>query len=485
MVHGKRILRNATFLTVGDKINNLLLFFFFLYFARKFGVIPTGEYSFGYSFAYAFIVFADLGISTYLVREVARKNSVDRQLFLDCLILKSIAILFVTSIAVAITAVFFSEFSKLKLIVLLYWGIYWLFFSLADVFIAELNGHEKMGRVSLLGIWHKLICFVGGSLLIFLGFNYDIVLIVLPISSILYFISCVLVSMSSLGWTKTRVKPFKDYISLLRELMPFCIAFILLEILWNQDILILGVARGDRAVGIYSSALKIITFILNISNFLYISILPVLSGLYIESKEKLINICQTIIKYTVLIFLPISFGIFLTADRIIEILYPENFYSSGIVLKITAWIIITGFAQTLFSAILTCIDRQKEKVVLIGVNFAVSVPLTFFLIYFLNYTGAAIAKLISTVLGLLFFAFLVYRYLDFSPLLKLSLKPLVACLVMTICGYYYRDMGLNYFIMFSVIIYMVSLLVLGTFTKQEIIFIKDIMIIHPFKKTDT
>ena len=224
---------------------------------------------------------------------------------------------------------------------------------------------------------------------------------------------------------------------------------------------------------------------MNISNFIYISILPVLSGLYIESKEKLINICQTIIKYTVLIFLPISFGIFLTADRIIEILYPKNFYSSGIVLKITAWIIITGFAQTLFSAILTGIDRQKEKVVLIGVNFAVSVPLNFFLIYFLNYTGAAIAKLISTVLGLLFFAFLVYRYLDFSPLLKLALKPLVACLVMTICGYYYRDMGLNYFIMFSVIIYMVSLLVLGTFTKQEIIFIKEIMIIHPFKKTET
>ena len=46
-------------------------------------------------------------------------------------------------------------------------------------------------------------------------------------------------------------------------------------------------------------------------------------------------------------------------------------------------------------------------------------------------------------------------------------------------------MGLNYFIMFSVIIYMVSLLVLGTFTKQEIIFIKEMLMIRPFKKTET
>ena len=485
MIHGKRILRNATFLTIGDKVSNLMLFFFFLYFAREFGVVPTGEYSFGYSFAYTFIVFADLGISTYLVREVARKDSVDRQLFLDCLILRSIAILFVTCIAIAITVAFFSEFSKLKLIVLLYWGIHWLFNSLADVFIAELNGHEKMGRVSLLGLWHKLICFVGGYLLIFKGFNYGIVLIILPISSILYFISCIIVSVYSLGRPKARVKSFKDYILLLKKLMPFYIAFILLEILWNQDILILGLVRGDQAVGIYSSALKIVTFILNISNFIYISILPVLSKMYIESKEKLKNICQTIIKYTVIIFMPISFGIFLTANRIIEIIYPDNFYSSGIVLKITAWMIITGFVQALFSAILAAVDRQKERVVLIGFNFVVSVPLSFYLIYFLNYTGAAIAKLISTVSGLLFFAFLIHRYLDSLPLLKLSFKPLVACLVMTICGYYIRDMGLNYFIMFSVIIYMVSLLVLGTFTKQEIIFIKEMLMIRPFKKTET
>lgn len=482
MALGKRILRNATFLTVGDKISNLLLFFFFLYFARKFGVVPTGEYSFGFSFAYSFIVFADVGISTFLVREVAKRNTFDRQLFLDCFIVRSIAILVVTCIAISVIIAFFNEFSKVKILVLIYWGIYWLFFSLADVFIAELNGHEMMGRVSLLGIWHKLICLIGGSTLIFLGIHYSVVLIVLPISSIVYFISCIFVSMASLGWSNARVRRFKGYTLMLKDLMPFYIAFILLEILWSQDILILGVMRGDQSVGIYSSALKITTFILGMSTFIYISILPVLSKLFIESKEKLKYISHILIKYTVLVFLPMSFGIFITADKIIEILYTEGFSESCIVLKILSWVIVAGFTQALFSAILTAIDRQSEKVVWIGVNFTVSVPLNLILIYYFNYSGAAMAKLVTTVLGLLFFANLVYRYLDICPLLKLSVRPLIACLVMMAFRHYFQDIGLSFFIIISALIYMVSLLLLGTFSKEEISFFKEIVPTHFFRE---
>ena len=196
---GNRILKNTTYLTLGDKIGYLIQFIFFLYFARKFGVIPTGEYSFGFSFTYAFVVFADLGISIYLVREVARDYSTGRQLFFDCLVLRTILLILVFFLALAFLVIFFGDISTQKLKVIVFWGGYWVFYSFADVFVAELNGHENISQVAILGILLKIISSAAGAFLIYLGMDYVVVLIVLPVSSFIYLCACIFVSIYYLG----------------------------------------------------------------------------------------------------------------------------------------------------------------------------------------------------------------------------------------------------------------------------------------------
>jgi O-antigen/teichoic acid export membrane protein len=475
MSQGKRILKNATYLTVGDKLGYLIQFFFFLYFARKFGVVPTGEYSFGFTFAYACVVFADLGISVYLVREVARDFETGRELFFDCLVLRVFFIVIVSIIASGILAVLFNDISPQKLQVIICWGIYWLLFSLADVFIAELNGNERMGQVALLGICLRTMSTLAGLLMIYLGYEYETVLLVLPASSFIYLISCMAVSFHNLGVIRPQFKSFQYYKNLVFKLMPFYFSFILVEIMWNQDILILGSLKNDESVGIYSSAIKIVSFILGMSPFLHVAMLPVLSRLFIESREKLVELARRILRYLIIASLPVSLGLGMISDKVIDLLYSDLFQDAGIVLKITAWMIAAGFMQAVFSVLLTAINRQKEKVVFIGITFAVTTSLNFIMIQYFDFVGAAIVKMCTELLGLLFFIYLVSKYLTSLSFMKLAARPALACAIMGVFIHYFYHLNLIYLIPSAAVIYMIASVFLGVLTAEEVRFVKTLL----------
>lgn len=467
-----KVLRNATYLTVGDKIGYVMQFIFFLYFAKQFGVVPVGEYSFAFFLTYALAMFADSGVTIYLVREVARGSVSDRQLFFDCLVLRASSLFTVFVLASTSIFLFFNDIPMQKLNVIAAWGIYWIFYQLADVFLAELNGHEKMGWVALLGIWLKLISSVTGVALIYLGLDYDIVLLAFPASSFIYLCSCLVVSNYTLGPFHIKFKAFSYYKDLIVELVPFLLSVILLEILLCQDILILGFIQDDQSVGLYSSAVKIVTFIYGVQAFIHVAIFPVLSRLFVESRAKLIDVSKKMLRYMVMSSLPLSFGLIITADKIIDLLYPDSFQESSIVLKISSWVIAAGFIQVIFSVLLTAINRQKEKVIFIGLNFAVTTILNVFFIYYFNYVGAAVVKVITAVLGLVFFSYLVSKYLTTLSVLSYAVRPVIACLIMLLFGYYFNNLNLMYLIPVSGFIYFITLLVLGEFTKEEIQYMK-------------
>ncbi|MFC2141392.1 flippase [Acidobacteriota bacterium] len=465
---GTRILKNTTYLTVGDKFGYVIQFIFFLYFARKFGVAPTGEYSFGFTYTYAFIVFADMGISIYLVREVARDYSAGRELFIDCLILKAVGLVLSLCLASATLILFFDNIPDKKLKVMICWGGYWIFYSIADVFLAELKGHEKMGQVAVLGIFLKVLSTAAGIILIHLGFDYDAVLIVLPISSFIYFCCCVLVSVLNLGFFHVKLRNPSHYGNLIKELFPFILTVILVEVLYQEDILILGIMKNDRSVGIYSASIKLVSFVLGISPFFHVAMLPVLARLFLESKKRLIEVSKKTLRYLIILGLPISVGIVATSNEIINLFYSESFQEASIVLKIAGWTIAVGLVQAIFSVVLTAINRQKEKVLFIGINFGLITVLNLILIYFFDYVGAAIAKLLAEIFALFFFMFLVKKYLANLSIIKPLLKPALASILMAVFIYSLRNWHLLILIPISGGVYLLVFILSGGLTVDEV-----------------
>jgi O-antigen/teichoic acid export membrane protein len=186
-----------------------------------------------------------------------------------------------------------------------------------------------------------------------------------------------------------------------------------------------------------------------------------------HSKEKLIDITKKILRYLVILTFPLAVGLTVTADSIIRLLYSEQFHEAGIVLKITSWIIVVGFIQTVFSVLLTAINRQKEKTAMIGINFGLSTLLNVIFIFYLGYVGAAIVKIISDILALIFFACLVSKYLTNISIFRLIIKPGLASALMAVFVLGFRQWSLIFLIPVSGLVYLIAFVLLGGVTQEE------------------
>ncbi len=469
-----RLVKNTGYLAVGNQLGNLVQFVFFLYFARTFGEAAVGQYSFAFSFTYVFAVIANLGISIYLIREIARDRSGSRQLFFDGLVMRILSISILFGIALVVIRFFFKDFSEEMLRIIGFLGLYQVLFSLADVFAGEFKGRERMGLISLIGLSSKSVTGIGGFLLIALGLPYSLVLVVFPIGGLFYLVTCIVISRYSFGPVSAKFRHLTHYKRLFLNVLPFGITIALVEIMFCQDILILRFLRGDTSVGVYSVAVKITGMIIGVSLFLHTAMLPILSRLFVESRSKLIEVSERMLKYLIIASLPLSVGLVTLSDRIIRLLYQDKFGDSILVLRIVGWMVTIGLVQTIFSALLPSINRQKEKAICYAINLVISVTLNLSLIHYLDYLGASIARLITEIITTALFFFVVSKYLVILPMFKLALKPVLACIAMAVFIYYGHNWNLAFLIPLSGIIYLISLFALGTFTQEEIATIKSV-----------
>ena len=464
-----KLLKNTSYLTIGNQIGNLLQFLFFLYFARQFGEKIVGQYSFAFSFTFLLSVLADLGLSAYLIREVARDLSGNRQLFARCLILRLFFIAFFTLLAVVI--VFSTSFPKETIRIILLLGLYQIFFSIADVFLGEFKGHDRMGLVALLSIFLRFVISGAGIFLIMLRLDFLTVLYCFPVGSFIYLMACIYFSLYYFKNVRPKFKRL-NLRNLFIEMLPFTFTIIFVEVLHHQDILMLGFLQDDQAVGIFSAAHKIILALLGVLFFVHTALLPTFSSLYIESQPKLIDLSKQWIRYLLLIGLPVATGLFAISDKLILFLFSDSFKYSVDVLKILSWTIALSFAAATYSVLLTAINRQTEKVIAIGTCLAFNFVLNLLLIPTLNYNGAATAKLMTEALHFILMAYLVSKYLTSISVHKIFVKPALSCLSMYFVIQFLYQWNLIWLILISAIVYLVSLGIMRGYDKEEIEFVK-------------
>lgn len=468
---GTKLIKNMSYLTVGNQVGNLLQFLFFLYFARRFGDNIVGQYSFAFSFTYLFAVFADLGLSTYLMREVARNQSGTRQVFARCLGLRLLSIALSAMAAIGVVLVFFGRWSGDTLRIILLFGLFQIFFSLGDVFQGELKGHDRMGTVAVLNILIRLILSGTGVLLIFLRFDFLTVLTCFPIASFIYLLACIYFSLSYFG----DIRPHLGNLHL-KELfittLPFTFTIILVETLYHQDILMIKFLQGDQAVGVYSVANTIILALMSVLVFVHVATLPTFSRLFLESRQNLIAVSRKTLRYLLWIGLPMATGLYAISDKLMVFLYTESFRSSAGVLKILSAALALNFAATTYSVLLTAINRQTLKAAVFGACLALNFALNIFLIPALSSQGAALSKLGTEALHLILMAYLVSRYLSPIALHRAFVKPALSSLVMYVFIQMFHPWNLFYLITASAAVYAVSFGAMRGYSREEAAFLK-------------
>ena len=192
------------------------------------------------------------------------------------------------------------------------------------------------------------------------------------------------------------------------------------------------------------------------------------------------DVSEKILRYLILSGFPIAVGISLTSAKIIDLLYSNSFQEAGLVLEISAWSIAAVFIQTIFAALLTAADLQKEKMVATAVNLVLASVLYIVLIQRYDSLGAAAAKGFAAVIGIVCFYYLVSKHLQRLDLFTPLIKPALACVPMALFLRFCASWNLVLLIPIAAVIYFAALLLLREIKQEDFSYIKELMMPKTF-----
>lgn len=452
-------------------INGIKIFFnlifpiiTFPYISRVLGPIGIGKITFATSIINYFLLFTNLGIPLYGIREIARIR--ENRLNLS----KTFSeILFLNLITTIIGMIIFIIFIQLKLfgndinlfqvmslnIIFTFIGVEWYF-----------QGMENYSYITKRSIIFKIISII--LMFIFVNRKEDVVIyagiLVLALvgSNILNFFKAkkeILISFKNLN-IKKHLKPILTIFSM----------NIAISIYTNLDSVMLGYHSSEYSLGIYSASSKIIHLVLGIVTSLGAVLLPRISNYIANKQEKeLKEILEKTLTFLLALSIPCVIGIILTADEIIKIFSGNEFMEAVKTMKILSSIIFF-IAFSNFLGIQILYPRGEEKKVLYSVivGAIINFSLNWLLIPKYAQNGAAVATVIAEGFVLLTQIFLGYKYLKFKIFTFENLKVVLASIFMgigllLITNYYMEKsiiVNLLLKIILGILIYIIGLIIL-------------------------
>jgi len=473
------VAKNTSFFTIALIVQKIISFSYFTILARYLAPEDLGKYYLAISFTTIFAIIIDLGLANVLTREVARilnsgqtdkgEDDFDKIKFLRIVLFIKIPLAIFSIATIIILANILSYSILVKQ--LIYVSIVAMFLdSFTLTFWAYIRGHHVLKYESLGVVLFQIIVFSFGLLSLKMEKGLLFLMSAMVLASFVNFIfSASLVKFKF----KTKISPLYES-KLLKYIVgmsiPFALFAILQRLYMYLDSVLLASLAGDKYVGLYQIAFKIIFALQFLPMAFMASLYPAFALYYKENKEQLTISFERAINYLLIVSIPVSLGIFAIADKIILIFKPE--YTEAVwPLRIVILSLVFIFINFPIGAILNACDRQKINTRNMAIVLLFSVALNLFLIPKYQTIGASITVLVSNILMFILGVMIVPAIVKirFSKIFLIMAKALASGVLMFIVVMFLKD-KINIFvnIIISAIIYIGAIFTLGAFNRRDI-----------------
>ena len=468
----QRVAKNTGIIIGGDVIFKLISLFVIIYLARYLGTVGFGKYSFVFAYLAFFSIITDLGLQQILVREMARDEAITPKLIGNAYIIRLILTVFAVVLSLIIITLMSYPADTTTYIYIATFTL--LFISFSDFYATIFQANLRMEYNMIAKLSFKVL---SAGLILWIIFVLQGTLT--QIIVVLVFSEMVKTTLNYL-FSRKFVKPrfeidFMLWKYLFKEALPLALSSVIWVIYFQIDKIMLSIMVGDAAVGIYSAAHKLCDSLLLIPGALMISLFPLMSVFSKNSKEKLTKSYTIGVRYLLIVMLPVAIGVTLLSDKIILLIYGPEFAGSATALQILIWSLVFGSINLVLLNLLISIDRQKLNTLSTGLCAITNVTLNFLLIPTLSYNGAAIATVITNIVLFIACFYFVSKHLLILPVHKILVKPVIGSLLMGTFVYYFMYVNIFLLISFAAVIYLVVLLALKTFTKEDWDIVKKIV----------
>lgn len=484
----KLVVRSGFFIFITFLFSKVFFYLYRVVIARYLGVEAYGLFSIiGMLFPF-FATIANLGLERGIIRFISHyeaKNKINR---IKGIILDSIVIVIPASIILSIIIYFSSEkiamvifhnANLIRLIKILSFSI--PFASISAVIASYMQGKEKAVDVSVINnIINSLFKLVIVSLFIYFGFGLDSISYSYTFGAIATLVVYILSSkIYNLIFNNTAAHIDKKELIIFS--LPLLGSVILSQIQGMVDTTFIGYFTTIYNVGLYNAALPIATLILIIPIIIYPLFIQQLTKLHSQNNKKAMNaVFKQIIRWTLVINLPLAMLIILFPGFFLNILFGEEFLKAEttLVILIIGYLIFALYMIFMFS--LEVIKKTKFALFIWGIHLVSNIILDLILVPIYGINGAAISSVISIIIAYIILRKVVKKYFGLIEFMADTYKLFITALIILIPIYIARSVfNTNLIVVISsgivlIPLYFIILIKVKFYNKDDIELIKAI-----------
>lgn len=410
------------------------------------GPAGIGNYNTITTYINFFIVIADLGLFASTVREISKDSDREKKIISNVFTLRLITALLASILAIIIVALTnYSQDIKLGVAIC----TLFLFFNLlSSVYDMALQYRLKMQYSALSEFLSKLLTLIALYVLIKHSANFIWIIGTVGLSGILIFLFKFLFSSSLIN-----IKPSYDrklFNWIFSVSWPLGVVFIVNNLFFKLDTLMLFVIKGSVAVGIYSVAYKVLEVTVFVPAYFASSLKPTISQYIANNKNQLAQVISKSIMVLVISVMPLMAIFIGFSKEIIVFLSNTEFASGANALILLAFTLPLIFIDTLISEILIANDERKLliriSVFILLFNFIAN--LVFIPIY--SFMGAAYTTFFSEILLLGIHIYYTRKIVPYSVDLGMLFKNIVVFLLVLIFSFLIKNIGLHFMVLIGI-----------------------------------
>lgn len=432
------IFKSTSWLLTSQIITSVFGFVWIVILMRYLGVSDFGIMNFAISFTTIMSIFTDLGISTYVTRDLSRSPELSQKYIGNAIPLK--IFLSTLTFIVTLAILFIMDYDILTKEVVLVFALQTIFLNMGWLFNGVFQAFGKMKYQAIGIIINSSLILLGSILLTYFNLGLMAVALTYMAGSLITLIYLYINLRDKITIPKFQIN-FNFWKKSVKEAVPFGITSIFTTIYYMIDTVMISFIVGSFAVGIYSSAYKIITVFTTIYMVYNYVVFPLMSKFYKDSEDLLKISYEKSVKYLVLIMLPFAIGITIYSQDIIVLICGKNYILAESVLKILIWNVLFVMVNGASTNLLNSSGNELAVTKINGLACLINVALNIFLIYYLSYIGASIATVIT---GIVVFTLMMYIILKNSyrpnknliyEILKICISGLILAVVLLILNF--------------------------------------------------
>jgi O-antigen/teichoic acid export membrane protein len=337
---------------------------------RFLGDVNLGKLTFAWTLTTLFGIIADLGVSTLLAKEIARDITLLGPLTKSVLLTR----LPLTALAAAGALGFvwiagYDDVTKQIVAVLCVWIVVGAF---ANAFGAALQGLQRMRALTVTQTSGKLLQAGLVAAVLLNGAGPLEVAVVSVLSTAASMAVAALALRGELLRDRSRTRPYLRMAVL--GGMPFFVWQASLMVYGQVDFVLLSVFTHDAVVGWYATAYRLVMLPAFVPLIITTAMLPALSSLS-RDPVQFGGLARRSLQLVVLATIPMTIGILLLPDKIIDFLgYPAVFTNSIVPMMLLAPHVPLAGVDTILGTVLVTLDRQRPWA-MVGIAAAVLNPL--------------------------------------------------------------------------------------------------------------